>query len=298
MFLLGGVTARGEEARVQQAREAGRLETTRNEPDSPEARLSMQAPDVRDDGSFGVQQLLGEGSKAQNLTAFTDVSGQVTSNVALTRHDAKSDAFLVATFGLNYRRALGGGVRLEADASFSTFRYNHYPSLGFNDLEAGLGLSYTARFLGGVDLYAGYAYSNLTTRSSDTFFENHALLLNAQKSWPLGRAQSLLMGLAAELALADPRRSQRSEYSAYAGYRLAATRRLDLRLLYRYAYYDFAEGGRGDHNSTISLGGRYRFSERFSADALSYVVINRSNQSEFNYQAGTLGAGFTLSYTF
>src|SRR5207237_1111131 len=159
--------------------------------------FTLQRRDAHDDGSFGVQQILREESGGQSLYVLTDVSALVTSNVGLTRHHARSDEFVVATFGLGYRRPLGGGVRLEVDASFSSFRYNNFAQLGFNDLEASLGLAWRAPILGGVDLYAGYAYSNLMTRSSDSFFQNHALQINAQKTKKLGKAHSLFAGISA-----------------------------------------------------------------------------------------------------
>jgi hypothetical protein len=300
ILVFAAATTFAQESRVQQAREMGRLEggAGADFTSSSGGQAPLRSRDSADDGSFGVQQLLREKSPAQSISVFADVSALVTSNVGLTRKNARSDSFLVPIFGLGYGRALPAGLRLEAEVSLAAFRYNSFPKLDFNDLEASIGLSYHAGIFGGLDLYAGYSYTDLSTRSGHSFFQNHAIDLNAQKTIAFSSAQSVFFGVGVELGFADPRLSERSEYSAFAGYRLAATPRWDINVLYRYAYYDYTEGGRGDHNQTISLGTRYRFNNRISAYATSYFTINRSNQSDFNYDVGTLGVGLTLRLAF
>ncbi len=298
LLLFCAAAARAQDNRVEQAREVGRINT---QPDQPSGNSRSLLPDGAadgDDGSFGVQQVLQETDKPQPLSGFADLSAMFTDNVALTRHNTKGDAFLVSMVGVEYRRSLPLGLQLDAGVSFSAFRYNSFRQFDFNSVDAGIGFSYHTAKLGGVDLNLGYDFTNLSAKSGKGFFNNHAIDLNAQKTLAFSQAQYAFAGLSAEIGFADPRITQRSEFSVFAGYHLQAARRWDADLLYRYAYYAYAERGRGDNNQTITLGTRYSFTDWFSVYATSYLVVNLSNQDVFNYVAGTVGGGVTFKLSF
>ena len=144
--------------------------------------------------------------------------------------------FCIATFGFEYRRPLPHGFQIEASLRYTAFRYNEYRQLDFNSVDAGIGLSYHADKLGGIDFFARYKFNELiSAETDDVFFTNHTILLGAQKSVPFSQAHYAYFGATGQLGFADPEQSERSELSAYAGYHLQATRNLEVDLLYRYA---------------------------------------------------------------
>lgn len=252
-----------------------------------------------DPDSFGVQQVLREKEQLRPFSAFAEISAFVTNNVALTHHAHVADSFLIATFGFEYRRPLPSGFEWEAALKVATFRYDEFTRLNFNSVDAGVGVSYHASRLGGLDFFARYNFTALMGAETwDTFFQNHTITLGAQKTVPFSRAQSIFFGASGQLGFADPKEAERSELAAYAGYHLEATRRLDVDLLYRYDYYIYSRGGRRDQNHTVSIGLRYRLTDWCSVSASSFFVVDRSNQEVFSYDAGNAGGALTLSLQF
>jgi hypothetical protein len=284
-----------EQARQFQARSAAG-EATAGMQAGP---ASLDAGSSGDTESFGIQQFLREQERLRLFRAFADVSAFVTNNVALARVDPQADSFLVAVFGLEYRRPLPRGFQFDASLRAATFRYNEFRQLDFNSVDAGAGLSYHTEKLGGLDFFARYNFNQLiSAESEDTFFKNHTITLGVQKPFVFSQAHYAYLGVAGQLGFADPKEAERSEWSAYAGYHLQATRRMETDLLYRYAYYHYSEGERRDHNQTLSLSLRYRFFDWFSASASSFATWNRSELPVFDYDAANAGGGLTLSLQF
>lgn len=251
-----------------------------------------------DDESFGVQQLLRDAERFRAFRAFADVSAFVTNNVALAPRAPQSDAFLTATFGFEYRRPFRG-VQVDAFARATTFRYDKFYPLDFTSLDFGVGLSYRLEKFGGLDVFARYGFNELiSVATRDVFFKNHTITVGAQKTVPLSQAHYWYVGAAAQIGFADPRENQRSELSGFAGYHLAATRRLDADVLYRYSYFLYSETDRRDHNHTASLSLTYKFTEWFSAGASTYWGWNRSNYQAFEYDVANGGASLTLGLRF
>jgi hypothetical protein len=288
------------QVRVEQARQFQAVEQGDRIPLGLEAaRTTVQSTGGTDTESFGVQQLLKEEERQRRFRAFADVSAFVTNNVALTRTNTRSDSFLVATFGLEYRQALPHGFQLEASARVAGFRYNEFRQLDFDSIDAGAGLSYHTEKLGGLDLFTRYNFNQLIGADTDeSFFTNHTVTFGVQKVVSFSNAHYVVMGISGQLGFADPKVSERSEWSAFAGYHLQATRRLETDLFYRYGYFVYSEGERRDHNHTVSLAVRYGFTEWFSASASGFATWNRSERSVFDYDAGNVGGGLTLSLQF
>lgn len=300
VLALAALPIAAQEARIEQARQ---FEAQRSaiEGRSEGAEISL-GPDVTEgveDDSFGVQQFLKRQERLRPFRAFAEVSAFYTDNVALTRDHAIEDAFLVATFGFEYRRAITSRVTFDATAKLAAFRYDEVNALDFNSLDVGSGLSYRPSWLWDTELFARYNFTNLVSaETDDTFFKNHTITFGAQRAFVFGRAHYAFAGASALFGFADPKEAQRNEFSAYAGYHLQATRRFEADLLYRYGYFVYGEGGRRDHNQTIALSLRYEFTEWFAVFASAYFGINRSNQSVFDYDAGNLGGGLGLSFKF
>ncbi len=288
-----------QERRIEQARQIDSLSATPYRSADSATSISVEATAGTDADSFGIQQLLRDAERLRPFRAFADVSAFVTNNVALARKDPLSDGFLIATFGFEYRRPLPHGFQIDASLRYTTFRYNEYRPLDFNSVDASAGVSYHTEKLGGIDFFARYGFNELIgAETDDVFFTNHTLLLGVQKTVPFSQAHYAYIGATGQLGFADPEQSERSELSGYAGYHLRATRNLEVDLLYRYAYLRYTEGGRADHNQTLSLGLRYRFTDWFFASGSAYTSRNRSNQEVFDYDTATAGVGLTLGFTF
>lgn len=301
LLALAAAQAAGQtqDSQIEQARQRDALSGGLVRPAETFGSSVVEPTFGSDPDSFGIQQLLRDAERVRPFRAFADISAFVTSNVALTRKNPLSDSFLIATFGFEYRRPLPHGFQIETSLRFATFRYNEYRQLDFSSVDAGIGVSYHSAKLGGIDLFTRYGFNELlSAETNDVFFTNHAVLLGAQKVISFSQAHYAYVGASGHLGFADPQESERSELSAFAGYHLLATRHLEADLLYRYAYLRYAEGGRGDHNQTVSLGLRYRFTDWCIASATSYAGWNRSNQSVFDYDTANAGVGLTLSLEF
>jgi hypothetical protein len=302
LALLGiMITATGaQESRIEAARQINAAGLTSTATRGPvDSSLTAAAAAATDDAPFGTQTFLKEPERLRPFRAFADISAFITNNVALTRQDATDDAFLLATFGFEYRQPIGNGWQLEADARYASFRYNEYRELDFDSLDAGLGANYHSDRLGGVDFFVRYNCNQLTAPGGDdTFFTNHTFSAGAQKVIALGQTHAIFFGAAGQLASADPEVSERSELAGYAGYHLQATSELGADLLYRYAYQDYAVQNRADHNHTVSLSVSYTFADWGQISASSFAAWNRSDQEAFNYDAANAGGGLTLSLRF
>ncbi len=259
----------------------------------------LQPTIANDPDSFGIQQMLREAERVRPFRIFADVTAFATSNVALTRQNPQSDAFFLATFGFEYRRALPHGLQFDTSLRIATFRYNQFRQLDFNSIDAGAGISYHSGKLGGVDLFARYNFNELLgAKSGDVFFTNHTITLGLQKSVSFSQAHGVYFGLSGQVGFADPQESERSELSAFTGYHLQATRKLEMDLGYRYSFLPYSDSGRADHNQTVSLGLRYRFTEWVSASSSGFWSWNGSNRVPFQYEAASGGGGLSLSWQF
>jgi hypothetical protein len=292
-------TGRTQEPRIEQARQFELRGPALGTPATGTVPAATLPDDDRDEESFGVQQLLRESERMRSFRAFADVSAFLTNNVALTRRERRSDAFLLATLGFECRRALPRGLQFDTSLRVATFRYNEFNQLDFTSVDAGAGLSYHASKLGGLDFFARYNFNELfSAETDDEFFKNHTITLGAQKTVAFSQAHHAFFGASGQIGFADPEIAERSELSAFAGYRLQVTRDLEADLLYRYAYFFYSEGDRRDQNQTVSLGVRYRITDWFNAGASTYFGWNQSNQNVFDYHVANGGVGLTLSLQF
>ncbi len=290
---------RAQEAQFQQARQVGSLAVIPTVEQAPAASQTLETTAGADTDSFGVQQFLSEKQRARYFHTFAQITALVTNNAALTRVDRRSDSFLVASLGLEYRRPLSRGWQVDSGFQLSMFRYNEYRVLDFNSLDVGVGLSYHLEKLGGVDFFARYNFTALTdTYSADAILQSHTVVAGVQKAVAFNPAHGIYAGLAAQTSLTDPKPQERSEFAAFAGYRVQATRHLEADLLYRYAYIPYTDSDRRDHNQTVSLGVRYRFTEWFSAYAAGFAGWNASNVEAFRYEDVKGGGGLTLDLRF
>jgi hypothetical protein len=288
-----------QESQIDTARQFNTAHTTQTSVARPGIEPGSTVAGDETGESFGVQEFLQDAERSRPFRAFADVSAFATNNVALTRRDRQGDAFLLATFGFEYRRSLPKGFQIETSVQYATFRYNEFRELDFDSLDAGIGLNYHSAKLGGVDLFIRYNFNELIASGfNDSFFKNHTVTAGAQKTVSLGKAHSIYAGLTGQIAWSDPKIAERSEWSGYAGYHVQATRHLDGNLQYRYGYFRYDEQDRADQNHSVSASLRYRFTEWLTASASSYVAWNRSDTEVFNYDVANVGGGLTVSLQF
>ena len=305
LVLITGATiaarAQTAQTRIEQARQFNAPPTATDSrtrevvSDFPASETIVQADDA-----FGAQRILKEQERPRFFNAFAEVSAFFTNNVALTDRAREQDAFLVANFGMSYRRPLANNLQFEAVARGALFRYDEFDALDFNSFDAGAGLTWTPPQLKGVALFVRYNFTDLFSDSTgDKFFENHAVAIGAQKVWALSRTHAVFAGASAQFGFADPAEAQRDEYGGYAGYHWQATPALSADLFYRYGYFVYREEGqRRDHNQAFSFGLRYDVTRWMTVSGSSFVGVNRSNVGVFDYEVLNAGGGLGLSLRF
>jgi hypothetical protein len=237
--------------------------------------------------------------RATPFSAFAEVSALMTNNVALSRGAKEEDRFFVATTGAAYRQPITPQLEASASVRSSIYRYDRFPGLDFQSIDFSFGPTWTPAQLGGVELRLRYYFTDLTDRHGDEFYRNHAVLLGAQKSFAIAKAHALYGGVNAEWDWSNPKSAERDAYSVFAGYRVQATRKIDADLYYRYARYRYSDyDGRQDNNQVVAMTWRYEPVEWASLSATSYFTWNRSTQSQFNYDAFTVGVAVQVSVNF
>ncbi len=183
---LASARAQEPQQRIEQARQFDLQTPSPQSPATSHEPAVNTAQNLNDDESFGVQQILKRQEQPKPFRLFGEATGFYTSNAALTRTHPVSDAFLVATFGAEYRRALPYNLQFESTVKISTYRYDQYQQLSFNSIDAGAGLTYRATPLWNIDLSARYNFTDLFgDQSGESFFTNHTITLGAQKVYSL-----------------------------------------------------------------------------------------------------------------
>jgi len=253
------------------------------------------------DDAFGAQLILKEQERPKPFSAFAEIAGFVTNNVALVSRGEQDDQFLVASAGAAFSHRLAFNLRFDAGARASLYRYSEFNALDFQSIDVSGGITWSPPQLKGTEVLLRYTFTDLTTADGgDEFYKNHAILLGLQKIYPLARAHAIYGGISAQWSFADPEESGRDEYVAFLGYRVQATRKIEADLFYRYGYYDYRESelDRRDHNQTLSLTIRYAPVEWVSLSATSFAGINRSNEEAFDYDVLNVGLGLQVSMRF
>lgn len=265
------------------------------------ADLGDFEPAALPDDSFGAQAIFKRQERAKPFSAFAEVSAFFTNNVALARRERLEDQFLVITAGAAYARPLGAGVRAEVAGRVSAYRYSKFRELDFQSVDLSAGVAWAPSILRGGELLLRYLLTDLTTADEqEEFYKNHAVLLGVQKVVPFARAHAAYFGASAQWSWAEPQEPGRDEYSAFAGYHLQATERLEADISYRYGWFLYrqSEDDRRDQNHTLSLSLRYVPVPWAAISASTFLGINRSNRAVFDYEVWNAGIGLQISVKF
>jgi outer membrane receptor protein involved in Fe transport len=262
--------------------------------------LRQQASDITaTDDAFGVQSILKERIKEKPFLVYSETGVFYTDNAALLPTNEIDDTFLNTSLGLTWRRSLPKNVTAIISGRYGWFRYGRLSELDFQtlDIEASFVVDLPRR----VEMLIGYGFTQFTSRQDlREFYSEHVLNLGFQRVFPIARAHYLIAGASARWSWADPGIAQRDRYSVYLGYHLRATERISVDLGYRYAFFDYRDGGTGrsDHNHSLSLSMRYDVTQWFNVGASLQGTWNRSSQEIFDYDALNLGAMIDLGMRF
>ena len=251
-----------------------------------------------EDDSFGAQMILKDQERARHFSLSGGNSLYYTSNVALTRRDALDDIFAVVNAAGTWTRRLHPEVELQVGLQASMFRYNRESQLDFNDLGAGLGLSWTPQRWSGVSIFGRYDFTELFDRHGREILRDHQFSLGAQKVFILGRAHAFSLGTLGSVGISTPFAAQRNQAGIFAGYHLQLTRVLATDLLYRITGQSYSDSNRLDLNQVVSWTLRCRFAEWGEANLYYSYGDNRSNTSVFDYSVTSGGGGFGITTRF
>ena len=287
-------------SQIDQARQFSRQMAPLDLGTPPPADLPALESSASPDDAFGAQVIFKRQERPKPFTAFAEASAFFTNNVALTRRAQLDDKFLVIAAGASYARPVGFDLRFEMGVRAALYRYAEYRELDFQSVDASAGVVWTPPALKGAEVAVRYLFSDLTTaEGQDEIYRSHAALLGVQKVIPFSQAHAAYFGASAQWTWSDPAEPGRDEYTAYTGYHLDATQHLGADLLYRYGYFVYREAdGRRDQNHTLSLTLRYAPMEWAAISATTFLGINRSNRSEFDYEVWNAGVGLQFSLKF
>jgi len=257
--------------------------------------LSSSASSGGEDDSFGAQQILKEQQRVREFVVSGDASVFYTNNVALTRRNTISDAFFVGNAGLSWYHNINSQLQIQIGGRASIFRYFDTSELDFENLGAGIGLSWTPQTPWGISMFARYDFTELLDKHSSELLQDHEFTVGAQKIWVFNRRHSLTLGVVGSTGISDPFAAQRDSVGGFAVYRLALTDRLDTELGYRLGGFFYNGGGRNDFNQILNLGLHYHFARWMEAGAFFSFTSNLSSVDAFKY--GVINTGGGLAFT-
>jgi hypothetical protein len=262
-------------------------------PDATHADASPNDPDL------GEQAIL---KRQEHYRAFNvSVSSPFfyTSNVALVRSGEEDDVIFGPEIGLSYTPRLTRTLFANFSIEQQQFFYSRFGELDFGSFDARAGLTYHLPQLRNLTLRGEYNYNRLTSDGFDDFFSDHAILLNAELPFRIGRAQQVSVGTSAEFVIeSDPEGPGRHDFDGYVGYSVALTRALTLNAVGRIAVREYREGDRTDVSEVLALSATYRFNKWLSASATSTLAWNQSDEEVFEYDVANVGGALGFSYRF
>jgi hypothetical protein len=247
-----------------------------------------------EDDSFGAQMILKDQERVRPFSLSGGSALYYTDNVALTRRDALEDIFAVVTASGTWTRRLQPEVELQLGLQASIFRYNRESQLDFNDLGAGLGLSWAPPHWNGAGIFVRYDFTELIDRPGNEILRDHEFSLGAQKVFPLGRAHAFSLGVLGSAGISTPVTAERNQVGIFGGYHLQLTRVWATDLLYRIAGQSYSDSNRLDLNQVVSWNLRCRLAAWAEGNLYFSYGDNRSNTSVFDYHATSGGGGLGI----
>lgn len=258
------------------------------------------APSSPNDADLGEQAILkrSEGYKPFSVSAI--VPCYWTSNVALTRSHEEDDFLVAPAVALSYQPRFSQTLYGLVSVREQLFYYNDFDALNFGSFYVDAGLIYLVPAWHNLTLRAIFEYERLTEKDSfDSFFDNYSILLSAEIPFRLDRAQSLTLGVDANVSFdANPEPPRRNEYGAYAVYSVALTRFLTVDASGRLVIRTYQLTDRVDVSEIFAASANFRITDWMTASAISSLSANQSNHEVFDYKVANLGGLLSLNVRF
>jgi hypothetical protein len=275
-------------------------------PTGPESGNVTGAPG---DADLGEQQILKRVEEYQPFTLSVGAPFYWTSNVALTRSGEQSDFVVAPAAAAFYEPRLTESLYGLIDVREQLFYYDRFDNLNFGSFDFEVGLRYLVPQWHNLLLRLEYDYNRLTEKNTfEAFFQNHSFILDASVPFRFGRAQTLTLGVDANIsAAADESHqppninaisAQRSDYAVYLGYTAFLTRSFFVNAVGTFVVRQYYEGGRDDISEILALTANYRVNKYLTLSAVSTLAASQSNQSVFDYQVANLGGAVALQVKF
>ena len=275
-------------------------------PSGPEAGNVVAAPG---DADLGEQQILKRTEEYQPFTISAGVPFYWTSNVALTRSGEQSDFVVAPSAAAFYEPRITNTLYGLVDVREQLFYYDQFDNFNFGSFDFEVGLRYLVPQWHNLLLRIEYDYNRLTEKNSfAAFFQNHAIILDAEIPFRFGRAQTLTLGADANISMAATEShqapninaisAQRTDYAVYLGYSAFLTRSFFVNAVGTLVVRQYYEGGRDDISEILALTANYRVNKYLTLSAVSTLAASQSNQSVFDYQVANLGGAVALQVKF
>ena len=275
-------------------------------PTGPESGNVTSAPG---DADLGEQQILKRVEEYQPFTISAGAPFYWTSNVALTRTGEQSDFVVAPAAAAFYEPKLTDSLYGLIDVREQLFYYDRFDNFNFGSFDFEVGLRYLVPQWHNLLLRLEYDYNRLTEKNTfEAFFQNHSFILDASIPFRFGRAQTLTLGVDANISAAATEShqapninaisAQRSDYAAYLGYTAFLTRSFFVNAVGTLVVRQYYEGGRDDISEILALTANYRVNKYLTLSAVSTLAASQSNQSVFDYQVANLGGAVALQVKF
>jgi hypothetical protein len=261
------------------------------------------------DADLGEQQILKRVEEYQPFTIAAGAPFYWTSNVALTRSGEQGDFVVAPAAAVFYEPRITSTLYGLIDVRQQLFYYDRFDSFDFGSFDVEVGFRYLVPQWHNLLLRIEYDYNRLTEKNSfAAFFQNHAFIINAEVPFRFGRAQTLTLGVDANISAAAEESgqppninaisAQRSDYAVYLGYSAVITRSFFINAVGTLVVRQYYEGGRNDISEILALTANYRVNKYLTVSAVSTLAASQSNQSVFDYNVANLGGAVALSMKF
>jgi hypothetical protein len=275
-------------------------------PSGPESGNVAAAPG---DADLGEQQILKRTEEYRPFTISAGAPFYWTSNVALTRTGEQSDFVVAPAAAAFYEPRITDTLYGLIDVREQLFYYDKFDNFNFGSFDFEVGFRYLVPQWHNLLLRLEYDYNRLTEKNSfAAFFQNHAIILDAEIPFRFGRAQTLTLGADANISMAATEShqapninaisAQRSDYAVYLGYSAFLTRSFFINAVGTLVVRQYYEGGRDDISEILALTANYRVNKYLTLSAVSTLAASQSNQSVFDYQVANLGGAVALQVKF
>jgi hypothetical protein len=296
-FACSAVRGQQSSSSIERAR---LFQNSPNAPASVDANGTLLPVDETEasDDSFGTQVILQKRERVTTVLVAADTSILYTDNAALTPRDKIDDVLFVTSAAISWTPRINPHLEGQLAAHTSIFRYSSTSVLDFENLGFSGALFWTPEHSSNIVFSARFDFIELLDRHSRQLLRDHELTLGAERNFAVAKHQTLTLGAILMGGVAEPVSAQRQQAGVFADYHWQITKALELDLFYRLAGYFYNRADRTDCNQVLSASIRYRLSRYADLNGFITFASNRSDTTEFDYDAMTAGGGVVLTFRF